>query len=417
MTTQYRVTPKRNKWIVQRVLDRKTCGKPFRLKNEALAYKLKLDAKAPKQTSGITVHPAYKQFVEFMDAQSGPGKRRSKKYTNVFKFEYDLRISLYMEDKLLSEIDVKDMENYLTKAHDAGFNYKTLKNSVKFFKQFLKRQVIERHNPRLDIMQFQADSFGYILPKDDDLMFKKETARMDDKDLKNLLAIYYQEASIKPESAQTFALFCIMFFTGLRIAEVQGLKKSAVDMENKLLYIKGVYNPAEGGFLNKVKNKASKRPIELDVNALKFFDWYLPFLDKHSKHNVYLIPSPRTEGPTGYKYIRTLFWKAYARMGLAEIKIKNGYAVVISSAFKGSPTKSFRHKFCTALTEAMNSNPLLTANYVKQSAGHGLISTTRNIYGNKPVQGTQKERDARAAVKAEVLNTNIIPIPKLISSK
>ena len=46
MTTQYRVTPKRHKWVVQRVLDRKTCGKPFRLKAEALAYKLELDVKS-----------------------------------------------------------------------------------------------------------------------------------------------------------------------------------------------------------------------------------------------------------------------------------------------------------------------------------------------------------------------------------
>ena len=46
MTTQYRVTPKRDKWVVQRVLDRKTWVKPFRLKAEALAYKLELDVKS-----------------------------------------------------------------------------------------------------------------------------------------------------------------------------------------------------------------------------------------------------------------------------------------------------------------------------------------------------------------------------------
>ena len=48
MATQQRVTPKRDKWVVQRVLDRKTCGKPFRLRAEALAYKLKLDSNRAK---------------------------------------------------------------------------------------------------------------------------------------------------------------------------------------------------------------------------------------------------------------------------------------------------------------------------------------------------------------------------------
>ena len=40
-------------------------------------------------------------------------------------------------------------------------------------------------------------------------------------------------------------------------------------MEDKLLHVKGVYNPAEGGFLNKTKNRASTRALELDENALK----------------------------------------------------------------------------------------------------------------------------------------------------
>ena len=59
MTTQYRVTPKRDKWIVQRVLDRKTFGKPFRLKTEALAYKLELEVK-----SGGNINPIDRLSVE-----------------------------------------------------------------------------------------------------------------------------------------------------------------------------------------------------------------------------------------------------------------------------------------------------------------------------------------------------------------
>ena len=46
MVKIYRVTPLRDEWIVQRVSDRKQIGK-FRLRAEALAYKLELERISP----------------------------------------------------------------------------------------------------------------------------------------------------------------------------------------------------------------------------------------------------------------------------------------------------------------------------------------------------------------------------------
>jgi len=46
MITQYRVTPKNKRWIVQRTSDRKQFGKPFRLKAEALGFRAELVAKS-----------------------------------------------------------------------------------------------------------------------------------------------------------------------------------------------------------------------------------------------------------------------------------------------------------------------------------------------------------------------------------
>ena len=51
MKQKYRVTPKKvkqdaDRWIVQRVADRKQFGKPFRLKTEALDFKLELEVKS-----------------------------------------------------------------------------------------------------------------------------------------------------------------------------------------------------------------------------------------------------------------------------------------------------------------------------------------------------------------------------------
>ena len=63
----------------------------------------------------------------------------------------------------------------------------------------------------------------------------------------------------------------------------------------------------------------------------------------------------------------------------------------------------------------MNSSPLLTANYAKQSSGHTQFKTFAERYGNKPVRGTAEERAARAAAKAKALNTDIVPNTKLIT--
>ena len=290
MTTQYRVTPKRDKWIVQRVCDRKQIGKPLS-KTDAKNFRDELIQKAPKETSEIKVHQAYKDFAAWKDKQSGPTKKLGKKSTDVYEYEYRLRIVPFMNDKLLSDFKLLDMEDYLIKAFDAGVPYRTLKSSVNFFKTFIRRMKAIGNNPCEDILEFKVEEFNYILPKDMGSIKTPEVQMLMDQEVDNILKLYWKEAPTNPDSAATFALFYIMFSTGLRIAEVQGIKKACVDMKEKLLHIKGVFNPAEGGFIPQTKNAASLRPIGLDKNQLHFFSWYLDYLNKHYKHNVFLIPS------------------------------------------------------------------------------------------------------------------------------
>ena len=63
MEKVYRVTPKNDKWIVQRIADRKTMHKPFRLKAEAAAYELELVAKVP-QANGKSCKKTFFQTYE-----------------------------------------------------------------------------------------------------------------------------------------------------------------------------------------------------------------------------------------------------------------------------------------------------------------------------------------------------------------
>ena len=71
MANIHRVTPKKVKQdadrrIVQRVADRKQFGKPFRLKTEALDFKLELEVK-----SGGNIDPMQKFTVEDIDILLG----------------------------------------------------------------------------------------------------------------------------------------------------------------------------------------------------------------------------------------------------------------------------------------------------------------------------------------------------------
>ena len=68
MVKIYRITPLRDKWIVQRVSDRKQIGKSFEYKSEAAAYELELLVKAPKANGKLgtkTIFQAYEKFAAY----------------------------------------------------------------------------------------------------------------------------------------------------------------------------------------------------------------------------------------------------------------------------------------------------------------------------------------------------------------
>ena len=427
--TSYRVTPLRKKWIVQRVSDRKQIGKSFEKKSEAAAYELTLLAKAPQvqangKTSTKTVLESYQKFAAAKKEESQPGSGITKHSAEWYETDYRLRISKFMPDVLLSELKQKVMQTYLDNLLEAKVPYKTMKRSVAGIKTFLKFMAVEEENPCLDLLQFSiAKHYRKVVPKDDDLIFEPEVQMLKDEEVKNILNLYYKEAPTNLESAYTFALLGVLFMFGLRKSEVLGLKKANVDFDNNLLHIKGVYIQAEGGYRNKMKNRGSKRSLDMDVNAINLFDWWLDYLDQEHKtqfsYSVFMFPAFKPNGedkPICSKTFNNLIWKAYARMGLAEIEIpRDGHVKVIKSDFKGAPSKMFRHKFCTALHDAMSSDPLLTANYAKQSSGHTQFKTFAERYGNKPVRGNADERAARANAKRKALNTDIVPNTKLIT--
>ena len=415
----YRVTPKRGKWIVLRKADRKTMSNfPFATKTEAKQFMANLDAaEAVKENKinqvavgGLRFVDAFANFAEAKKNENSADKGIRQSSANRYDTTYRLRIKKYMDHNvLLSEFGNKHMKEFLIAASDDGVPYKSLINTVKDIKYFLREANADGLNPNMSMTTFQAHKFGYIKPKDDDARFTKEVEILDDAKILQMLVHLKSEFGKNTNSTNTFAIVCLLFLFGLRASELSALKKANVDLKNMLLHVKGVYIPSEGGYLNQTKNRGSRRSIPIDANAAKFLTEWLEYLEENYKYSIWLLPSDRGNGPLGYKYINAHIWKAYAAMGLADITVRrDGHVVINSSPLKGSPTKMFRHRLASHLIAAMNKFGVLSQNQVKSIVGHTQFSTTAGIYGNKLVAMSNQARSEVAAAKETATNADLI---------
>ena len=408
----YRVTPKNKKWIVQRIDDRSTASPhPFSKKSEAEDCMFQLMASDKKITiqeeqGGETVVEAFKEFAGWKVDQSDETNRITDHSMKRYDTEYRLRISKYMDKKvLLSNFNIKDMENYLDACKLAEVPFKTMRKSVKDIKHFLRRMKAIGKDPNMDNEEFDILTYHKVVPHDDDLIYQKEVELIGDNKIKEILNEIFKDFGKDRHSTNAFGIFCMLFLFGLRASELAGLKKDCVDFDNELLNIKGTW--VNQTYYNKTKNRGSRRKIEMDNDSIKFLNVWMDHLEKNHKHSVWLFPSFKKDGPLSYKYINALVWKVYAKMGLADITVrKDGHVNIISSPLKGQPTKMFRHRLASNLISAMAGNPLLDQNRVKSIVGHTQFATTEKIYGNKIID---KDRKKVADAKAAANNNSLIP--------
>ncbi len=408
----YRVTPKNKKWIVQKIDDRSTVSPhPFTKKADAENCMFELMAAEKKITiqeeqGGETVVDAFKEFAGWKVDQSDETNRITDHSMKRYDTEYRLRISKYMDKKvLLSNFNIKDMENYLDACKAAEVPFKTMRKSVKDIKHFLRRMKAIGKDPNMDNEEFDILTYHKVVPHDDDLIYQKEVELIGDNKIKEILNEIFKGFGKDRNATNAFGIFCMLFLFGLRASELAGLKKDCVDFDNELLNIKGTW--INQTYYNKTKNRGSRRKIEMDNDSIKFLNVWMDHLDKNHKYSTWLFPGLKGDGPLSYKYINALVWKTYAKMGLAEIEVRrDGHVKIINSILKGQPTKMFRHRLASNLISAMAANPLLDQNRVKSIVGHTQFATTEKIYGNKIID---KDRKKVADAKAAANNNSLIP--------
>jgi len=246
-----------------------------------------------------------------------------------------------------------------------------------------------------------------LQPVDDDLYYKTETTPIMPDEAKRLMDNLWNNRNKDFYSAYKLAAIATLAFTGLRFSELKGIKKDVIDLDNKSIFIAGVYNHREGLWKNKTKVQASKRSIEIIDELMIVLTFWLNVIK--DMRNPYLFPSTRGTGPLSEFRFRKLIWKTYEENGLAKLEwttkeYKNKYSRgrtenfrIIESPFKGCPTKTFRHSLATHLVNAVKSDPALDTNYVRSVLGHGDFNTTQGIYGKHIMRVTEEERAARRA--------------------
>jgi integrase len=315
-----------------------------------------------------------------------------------------------MPDVLLSDFKTVVLEQFLKDCNKNGHQYKTLKRQVRNIKTFLRRMNSEGKKPCLDTLDFKIHEFYAIVPSDDSKYFEKVPTVIQDNQVKAILEKLNSEKLKDEDCAMKFGIFTMSLFFGLRRSELLGLKRSHVDLENNLLHIEGIRD-RNGQWLNRTKNRGSKRSIELDSQSSKFLKYWLDYVSANYSHSLWLFPSLKktTYGSLSPKKVSELVWTTYAEMGLAKIeRRKDGHVKIIESTFKGAPLKTFRHRLATLLINSMNSEASLDANYIKSVIGHTRFQTTRDRYGNHNLIGTDEERKARIRAKEKALNHNSI---------
>jgi len=422
MTISYRVTPKNGKWIIQSTADRNTIkvdGSPFIRQTDAKAAMFKLISGGKSETTpGITFVDAFLKFAELKASLKNDNNRVTAHSLQRYMTTYSKRIVPYMDKTvLLSNFKLEDMEAFLKKAYDDKVTFKTLRNAVKDIKHFLKQANLRGWKPCRDMETFKIYDYAYVIPNDDALITRNPTSVLSQEMCFKLITNAYlnwkNSNNLDRDAAYRFAIFSMMFMFGLRPSEMQGLKRSSINFDNKTLKVEGVWIASEGGYLNRLKNVGSRRTLNLDDDNIKFFKMWFYYLDGLDLDSPYVLPAmhnltTRKHAPACYKYINNQVWRGYAEEGLADCTFKrDGTVVINSSALKGHPMKTFRHRFCTKLMKALRDKDM-DQNEVKDQAGHVKFSTTSEIYGDHLIDISKEDQDRIAKARGKHLGTSII---------
>ncbi len=382
-----RIVPKRNRYVIQDFdNNRKQIGKPYQTKFAA-NQKLNILV-AHIATNKVVITDRYKLRTTFelfakqrlLDAETGGNLTKE----GVRRYDAFWRKYLHntMPDLFLDQLRNKHIEQLIKDLYSKhNLPYRTVWNIIASVKTFLRWCISKDYIFNTPVLEFTWTNYRHLQPRDTD---KEPTTLISQEQCQELIYNLIDNKNKDYLSSYKLMLFASFAFTGLRMTELLGLQYQHIDLDNQLIHVQGRYNYREGCFVQKTKNKGSTRAIDIVDDFLPLLKWWM-FINKDHPSN-YLFPATRGTGPISEYRARRLIWQTYEENNLAVIKWskKSGSVSykVISSPFKGCPTKTYRHYVATSLINAMSSDPMLNKNNVKNALGHDLFRTTEEIYGN-----------------------------------
>ena len=368
-----------------------------------------------------------------LEAANTDGVRLSAASIKGYVSNYHLYIEDCFPDIYIDEVTGPILREFVKKVYLLKHNSFTgnsiwykVKDLIYKIKTFLRYAAGEDMQINEKVLNWHLKNQYDLQPEDDALFYPKETTIIQPAQAMKLIEGLYSNKNRSYIDLLKLTAVASFTFTGLRYAELKGIQKSDVDLENQTIYIGGVYDHNENRYKNKTKKKASTRTIDIQ-------DDYLPFITEWMKQienldNPYLFPSLRTKGPISGHAFRSMIWMIYEEYGLATLnwKVKNTNNIdgkrnpgsrgitksftIIESPFKDCPTKTYRHSLATHLVNAVKSDPLIDQNYVQNVFGHGSYKTTEGVYGNHVHEISSEQRAARRlAVKKAMPNVVTFP--------
>jgi integrase len=395
-----KVTKRGNKFVVQVADDLNKYKQVGSFSSEDEARQFKKDllnnaVKAIKSQNTITVVEAWKQYAIYKWELYNTYDQMSENQAKVYKRNFEKWIDVYFPKNLqLRKLTNEHLKKYFMMVRLNGLTYKAARTLIYQFKGMFKwcvsRDIILASDYNID--NFELNSYPELKPQDNSDKAKK-TKMINRHEVGQLNQVIKPTDTNDYNQVINFVGISIFIYTGARPGEVRGIEWCNVNLNTGKIYI--TKQMKQQTLVPKLKAEGSERILRLPTRLLKILTRWKSYQAERVPNAKFLLQGPLTGLPITDKQLRNFLYRAYAKIGLAEIEDNGNHVKVISCKFKGEPLKTFRHFAATALIDAQASNPMLTDNFIKSQIGHRDIKTTRMIYGDHNDLDSQSNIDTK----------------------
>ena len=409
---KYWIRHKNKKYVVQKIIDGKQkqiADFPTRALAEKYVEKHRIAAHLEKVVDKeYSFHELYLKFA----TQKQQGGRNIKTcITKSAGDRYMSHFNNYIKPNFLDcpihTIGGKKMQEFIDKFLAEGTKpelYKTanlvLANLRRFFKWCSSNEYHKNFQSAMD----------YRIPKeyepdDSNLRDPVKATVINPKDAARLISFVWEHREDDYKFSYACMIFHILFYFGFRRSEILGLKKSQINIVQGYVDIQGAWDAENWTYRSETKNKGSKRFVYFDPDgkAAKVLKWMLDYSNKNFPASNYLIAATRGTNPLSPYMFRKVVYATYEQLGLAKLEWHRSNSShkfrIIWSPFKDCASKTWRHLKAAQLIQERQRLEL-SDNYIKKIMGHDLYSTTRDIYGDHDLLGTEEHHKIAAKIEA-----------------